>query len=160
MARVTVEDCLNNVDSRFTLVHLAVRRVLQLRHGAPPVLENVKGNKEVVMALREIASYKINLDNIRLIDEAGLFPPRLRRRRRKRRERNSRIFWRKPLHMAPLSNTKARTGISRKSSRRRVLRKSSSNLNGECSIGKSGLLTCLEKRDMLNRSAAPCRPAS
>jgi DNA-directed RNA polymerase subunit omega len=72
MARVTVEDCLKNVDSRFTLVHLAVRRVLQLRHGAPLVLENVKGNKEVVMALREIASYKINLDNIRLVDEAAL----------------------------------------------------------------------------------------
>ena len=54
MARVTVEDCLTNVDSRFTLVHLAVRRVLQLRHGAAQTLENVKGNKEVVLALREI----------------------------------------------------------------------------------------------------------
>ena len=70
MARVTVEDCLKNVGSRFTLVHLAVRRVLQLRHGAPAVLENVKGNKEVVLALREIASYKINLENIRQVDES------------------------------------------------------------------------------------------
>jgi len=69
MARVTVEDCLANVDSRFTLVHLAVRRVLQLRHGAPLILENVKGNKEVVLALREIAAGKIDLDNIRGIEE-------------------------------------------------------------------------------------------
>src|SRR5208337_751819 len=70
MARVTVEDCLANVDSRFTLVHLAVRRVLQLRHGAPAVLENVRGNKEVVLALREIAAGTINTENIREVDEA------------------------------------------------------------------------------------------
>ena len=69
MARVTVEDCLKNVDNRFALVHLAVRRVLQLRHGAPAVLENVKGNKEVVLALREIASDKINTENIGRIEE-------------------------------------------------------------------------------------------
>lgn len=72
MARVTVEDCLKNVDNRFALVHLAVRRVLQLRHGAPAVLENVKGNKEVVMALREIASNKINTENIGRIEEPEL----------------------------------------------------------------------------------------
>ncbi len=69
MARVTVEDCLANVDSRFTLVHLAVRRVLQLRHGSPATMENVKGNKEVVLALREIAAGNINADNIRQIEE-------------------------------------------------------------------------------------------
>jgi DNA-directed RNA polymerase subunit omega len=69
MARVTVEDCLKNVDSRFSLVHLAVRRVLQLRSGAPLTLENTKGNKEVVMALREIAANKITIDTIRQIDE-------------------------------------------------------------------------------------------
>jgi DNA-directed RNA polymerase subunit omega len=74
MARVTVEDCLTNVDSRFTLVHLAVRRVLQLRHGAPPSLENVKGNKEVVLALREIAAGTINTDNIREIEESRPLP--------------------------------------------------------------------------------------
>jgi DNA-directed RNA polymerase subunit omega len=75
MARVTVEDCLKNVDSRFTLVHLAVRRVLQLRHGAPATMENTKGNKEVVLALREIASGRINLDNIRQIEEARPLVP-------------------------------------------------------------------------------------
>ncbi|MEN6437175.1 MAG: DNA-directed RNA polymerase subunit omega [Syntrophobacter sp.] len=70
MARVTVEDCLRNVDSRFTLVHLAVRRVLQLRGGMPLIMENSKGNKEVVMALREIASGSVTVDNIRQIEES------------------------------------------------------------------------------------------
>lgn len=74
MARVTVEDCLVNVDSRFSLVHLAVRRVLQLRSGAPLMLENTKGNKEVVMALREIAAKKITIDTIRQIDESRPVP--------------------------------------------------------------------------------------
>jgi DNA-directed RNA polymerase subunit omega len=74
MARVTVEDCLKNVDSRFTLVHLAVRRVLQLRGGAPLMLENIKSNKEVVMALREIAANKITVDTIRQIDEIRPVP--------------------------------------------------------------------------------------
>lgn len=54
MARVTVEDCLRRVDNRFSLVHLAAQRVRQLREGAPPQLQ-VK-NKEVVLALREVAS--------------------------------------------------------------------------------------------------------
>ncbi len=74
MARVTVEDCLQNVDSRFTLVHLAVRRVLQLRHGAQATMENVKGNKEVVLALREIAAEKITVENIRQIEESRPIP--------------------------------------------------------------------------------------
>lgn len=74
MARVTVEDCLTNVDSRFALVHLAVRRVLQLRHGVPALMENVKANKEVVLALREIAAGKINPENIRQIEESRPVP--------------------------------------------------------------------------------------
>jgi len=54
MARVTVEDCLEKIDNRFSLVHLAAKRVRQLREGAPPHLES--RNKEVVVALREIAA--------------------------------------------------------------------------------------------------------
>lgn len=54
MARVTVEDCLLKVDNRFSLVHLAAKRVRQLRDGAPAQMA-VK-NKEVVLALREIAA--------------------------------------------------------------------------------------------------------
>ena len=54
MARVTVEDCLRQVPNRFSLVHMAAKRVRQLREGAPPMIA-VK-NKEVVVALREIAA--------------------------------------------------------------------------------------------------------
>ena len=54
MARVTVEDCLRQVNNRFSLVHLAAKRVRQLREGAPAHMGSK--NKEVVLSLREIAS--------------------------------------------------------------------------------------------------------
>ncbi len=58
MARVTIEDCLRQVDNRFALVHMAVKRVLQIREGKEILIENPK-NKEIVIALREIAANKI-----------------------------------------------------------------------------------------------------
>lgn len=68
MARVTIEDCLEKVNNRFLLVHLGAKRVMQLRKGAPLLVEAPK-NKEVVLALREIAAGKINFDNIVKIDQ-------------------------------------------------------------------------------------------
>jgi len=59
MARVTVEDCLENVDNRFLLVMLAAKRVKQLYKGAKPLIENKGENKNVVLALREIAANKV-----------------------------------------------------------------------------------------------------
>ena len=53
MARITVEDCLEQVDNRFSLVHLAAKRVRQLKEGATPHLP--PRNKEIVIALREVA---------------------------------------------------------------------------------------------------------
>ena len=73
MARVTIEDCLRNVDSRFTLVHLAVRRVLQLRSGGVPLVSSTK-NKEVVLALREIAAERVTLRNVRQLEEMKGLP--------------------------------------------------------------------------------------
>ncbi len=66
MARITVEDCLEKIgdENRFALVHLAVARIKQLRKGAQLLVTGRK-NKEVVMALREIAAGKVSLDNIR-----------------------------------------------------------------------------------------------
>ncbi len=55
MARVTVEDCLDEVDNRFALVILAAQRVRQLLKGAKPTVEHSR-NKAAVLALREIAS--------------------------------------------------------------------------------------------------------
>ena len=60
MARVTIEDCLHKVDSRFTLIHGAVKRAIQLKKGAPPLIDD-QGEKETVIALREIAAGKILL---------------------------------------------------------------------------------------------------
>ncbi len=68
MARVTIEDCLRKVDSRFRLMHLTVQRVLQLRNGMPPMVDAPK-NKEVVVALREIAAGKVTPQNFRQIGE-------------------------------------------------------------------------------------------
>ncbi len=55
VARITVEDCLEKVDNRFALVHVAAKRTKQLIKGARPLLTNVD-NKPAVLALREIAA--------------------------------------------------------------------------------------------------------
>lgn len=65
MARITVEDCLAQVgdDNRFALVHLAVERIRQHRHGEPYLVAGK--NKEVVMTLREIAAGKVTFANVK-----------------------------------------------------------------------------------------------
>ncbi len=57
MARVTVEDCLRKVPNRFALVHIAARRARQILKGSHPMIN--KDNKEIVIALREVAAGKI-----------------------------------------------------------------------------------------------------
>lgn len=54
MARVTVEDCLENVKNRFGLVHLSASRVRQILNGSKTLVEC--DNKDVVTSLREIAA--------------------------------------------------------------------------------------------------------
>ena len=58
MARVTIEDCLKNVDNRFTLVHLAAKRVRQVREGAELLVKS-SNNGDVVSVLREIAAGRV-----------------------------------------------------------------------------------------------------
>jgi len=55
MARVTVEDCLEHVDSVFDLVKLASKRARRIANGADTLLEDDENDKPVVLALREIA---------------------------------------------------------------------------------------------------------
>jgi DNA-directed RNA polymerase subunit omega len=62
MARVTVEDCLEVIPNRFLLAMVAAKRAKQLYKGAEPLIENKADNKKVVVALREIASKKIEFD--------------------------------------------------------------------------------------------------
>ncbi len=57
MARITVEDCLNEVTNRFKLVMLASGRAKQLLKGAKPLVES--DNREIVVALREVAAGKV-----------------------------------------------------------------------------------------------------
>jgi len=72
MARVTVEDCLENVTNRFALVLLATQRARQLLKGSTPLVEHSK-NKAPVLALREIAADRVRFDkNLRKIMETPL----------------------------------------------------------------------------------------
>ena len=54
MARITVEDCLDNFDNRFQLVLVATRRARQLIAGAEACVAR-ENDKPTVLALREIA---------------------------------------------------------------------------------------------------------
>ena len=58
MARVTVEDCLDNVENRFELVMVATKRARQIANGQTPLVEE-ENDKPTVIALREIAEGKI-----------------------------------------------------------------------------------------------------
>jgi DNA-directed RNA polymerase subunit omega len=66
MARVTIEDCLENVENRFKLVLLAATRARQLSHGATEFLPRNK-DKDTVLALREIAEGHVTTENISLL---------------------------------------------------------------------------------------------
>jgi DNA-directed RNA polymerase subunit omega len=65
MARITVEDCLQNVDNLFDLVLLAAKRSRQLANGAEARVE-WENDKPTVVALREIADGEVTID---LLDE-------------------------------------------------------------------------------------------
>ncbi len=57
MARITVEDCLKRVESRFELVILAARRAKMIMKGAKPLADT--DNRPIVTALREVAAGKV-----------------------------------------------------------------------------------------------------
>ena len=69
MARITVEDCLEVVPNRFSLVLVAAERAKQLLKGANTIIEMNDDNKEVVMALRELAAGAFEVDDSRVLAE-------------------------------------------------------------------------------------------
>ncbi|MCW3149437.1 DNA-directed RNA polymerase subunit omega [Stutzerimonas stutzeri] len=76
MARVTVEDCLDNVDNRFELVMLATKRARQLATGGKEPKVGWENDKPTVVALREIASGLVDYDVIaqdEIVDDEPLF---------------------------------------------------------------------------------------
>lgn len=54
MARITVEDCLHNIDNIFEMVLVAAKRARRVAHGADTMVE-LENDKPTVIALREIA---------------------------------------------------------------------------------------------------------
>jgi len=71
MARVTVEDCLDNVDNRFQLVLVSAKRARQLANGRDALLD-WENDKPTVMALREIAEGFITRE---ILKEANVATP-------------------------------------------------------------------------------------
>lgn len=71
MARVTVEDCLTNVDNRFQLVLVATKRARQISLGAEPFVEE-ENDKPTVLALREIAEGLVTRDILKETVEEDL----------------------------------------------------------------------------------------
>jgi len=70
MARITIEDCLKTGYNKFTIVHLAIKRVIQFRKGKEPLFPTK--NEEIVTALREIAAGKIKIrEKSNLIEDNG-----------------------------------------------------------------------------------------
>ncbi len=66
MARVTVEDCLENVENRFELVMVSSKRARQIATGGKDALVPIENDKPTVLALREIAA---GITNAAILEE-------------------------------------------------------------------------------------------
>ena len=64
MARVTVEDCVEKIPNRFSLVLLSAHRARNISSGAEPLVERDR-DKDPVVALREIGDGAITVDELR-----------------------------------------------------------------------------------------------
>jgi len=67
MARITVEDCVDNIDNIFEMVLVAAKRARRLAHGADAMVE-LENDKPTVVALREIAEGHITPTILEEID--------------------------------------------------------------------------------------------
>ena len=68
MARITVEDCLDNVENIFEMVLVASKRARRIAHGADPMVE-LENDKPTVIALREIAAGLVTSSILEEIEE-------------------------------------------------------------------------------------------
>ena len=64
MARVTVEDCVEQITNRFELVSLAAQRAKSINCGSPITIER-DNDKNAVIALREIAAKNLDIEQLR-----------------------------------------------------------------------------------------------
>jgi len=74
MARITVEDCLENVNNRFELVMLAAKRARQLMRGSVDPTVPWENDKATVVALREIAAGHTDFSDAHEVDMVPLAP--------------------------------------------------------------------------------------
>ncbi|MCP5092329.1 MAG: DNA-directed RNA polymerase subunit omega [Gammaproteobacteria bacterium] len=68
MARITVEDCLDNIDNIFEMVLVAAKRARRIAHGADAMVE-LENDKPTVIALREIAEGHVTPAILEEIDQ-------------------------------------------------------------------------------------------
>jgi len=68
MARITVEDCLHNIDNIFEMVLVAAKRARRVAHGADPMVD-LENDKPTVVALREIAEGLVTPSILEEIEE-------------------------------------------------------------------------------------------
>jgi len=68
MARITVEDCLENIENIFEMVLVAAKRARRVAHGADPMVE-LENDKPTVIALREIAEGLVTPSILEEIEE-------------------------------------------------------------------------------------------
>ncbi|MFK7968028.1 MAG: DNA-directed RNA polymerase subunit omega [Rickettsiaceae bacterium] len=64
MARITVEDCLEEIKNRFELVSLAAQRTKAIRYGSPITVDE-DNDKKPVIALREISKKNLDIAQLR-----------------------------------------------------------------------------------------------
>ena len=74
MARITVEDCLDNIENIFEMVLVAAKRARRVAHGADPMVE-LENDKPTVIALREIAEGLVNPSILEEIEEPVMEDP-------------------------------------------------------------------------------------
>jgi DNA-directed RNA polymerase subunit omega len=68
MARITVEDCVDNINNIFEMVLVAAKRARRIAHGADPLVE-LENDKPTVIALREIAEGLVTSSILEEIEE-------------------------------------------------------------------------------------------
>jgi len=68
MARITVEDCLDNIENIFEMVLVAAKRARRVAHGADPMVD-LENDKPTVVALREIAAGLVSPSILEEIEE-------------------------------------------------------------------------------------------
>lgn len=68
MARITVEDCLDNIENIFEMVLVAAKRARRVAHGADPMVD-LENDKPTVVALREIAAGLVGPSILKEVEE-------------------------------------------------------------------------------------------